>query len=153
MRIFKKTITRNSKETQKIAYGLAKKIAISKINSFAKILVLTGNLGAGKTTFVQGFAQGLGVKQRIVSPTFLIFRSYKLSSEIYKKLYHVDAYRIKKNRELLDLGFKEILSESRNIVLIEWGDKIKKILPPKTIWIKFEHGKDENERTMLSYKL
>ena len=90
----------------------------------ALIFALTGELGSGKTTFVQGFLRGLGVRKKITSPTFVITKSYKLKAKSYQTVYHIDCYRIKRPSELLKLGIKEILNDSRNIVLIEWAEKI-----------------------------
>ena len=134
-------------ETRKIAAVLAKEIMQKppKINS-ALVLALSGDLGAGKTTFTQSFIKNFGVKKRITSPTFLLFRPYKIKNKNYKLIYHIDCYRIQKPKDLLDLGLKEILSNRRYIVLIEWPEKIRKFLPKNVIWIKFQHGKKENER-------
>jgi len=112
----------------------------------ALVFALTGDLGSGKTTFVQGFLRGLGVKKRTTSPTFIIFRRFALSHLLFANLYHADAYRLKKAKDLSALGFKGILDDPKNIVLIEWAEKIKKILPKNTIWIKFSHGKGELDR-------
>lgn len=140
-------LSRARPETRKIAAVLAKEILNKplKINS-ALILALSGDLGAGKTTFTQSFIKNCGIKKRITSPTFLLIRSYKLKAENYQLIYHIDAYRIKKSKELLSLGIKEILNNNKNIILIEWPEKIRKFLPRQTIWIKFKHGKKENER-------
>jgi len=98
-------------------------------------------LGSGKTTFVQGFLRGLGIKKKITSPTFVIAKNYK-------QAYHIDCYRIKKADELLKLGLREVLENPQNIVLIEWAEKIKKILPKNFVWLKFEHGPKENIRVI-----
>jgi tRNA threonylcarbamoyladenosine biosynthesis protein TsaE len=135
--------------TQKIAALLALEIKKTKNQPGSAFVVgLYGGLGAGKTTFIQGFARGLGMKRNLPSPTFLIVRNYKLKAANYKFLYHVDAYRLEHPKELRALGFGEILKEPKNMVIIEWADKIKRLLPEKMIWIGFEHGKDENKRVM-----
>ena len=138
----KKIISKNNKDTQRLAAQLAKKILRSNV------LALTGDLGAGKTTFVQGFLRALGIKGRIMSPTFLIFKPYEIKSKVYKKAYHVDCYRLHKPSDITKLGFKKILKNPENIVLIEWAEKIKKILPKNIVWINFFHGKKENERVI-----
>ena len=125
--------------TRKIAQQLAQK-------SKGRIFALVGDLGAGKTTFVQAFLKALGVKGRVMSPTFVIMRSYKLKDG--RKAYHLDGYRIKKDKEFIDLGFKELIKDSNNIILIEWADRVKKLLPPGTIWLKFEHSKNSRERVI-----
>src|SRR3989344_3358193 len=134
--------------TKKLAAKLAKMILWTKPNKHAKVLALTGNLGAGKTTFIQGFIKALGIRTRVTSPTFLIFRSYPLTKNLggSRSVIHADLYRIQKFDELKTLGFKKILDNQKNIVLIEWAEKIKKHLPKKTLWIKLGYGLKENER-------
>jgi len=112
------------------------------------VFALKGNLGAGKTTFVQGFFRGLGLK-RAASPTFIIMRRYSLKRGIFKNVYHMDAYRLKKTKELKVLEFGEILADPQNIVLIEWPERIKNILPKNVKWIIFKHGKKEDERIII----
>ncbi len=137
-------------ETKKFAERFAKKILKTKKGRRgALVLALYGELGSGKTTFVQGFFRGVGIKRRAMSPTFIIFRRIPLRRENFTNLYHVDAYRIKKPREILELGFKEILSDPKNIVLIEWADKIKKILPKTVIPLRFSYGPGALERMIL----
>lgn len=149
-----KYLSSSALTTKRLAAFLAQEILKSEpYFKNALIIGLSGSLGSGKTTFIQGFARGLGVKQRLPSPTFLIVRNYKLSAsrrtKNYKLLYHVDCYRLEKPKELTALGFKEIAKNRHNIVLIEWADKIKKILPKDKIWLKFGYGKKENQRIII----
>jgi len=141
----KKTFFTNSPgETKKLGKFLAQKIirrnSCSKSQKSAKILGLEGDLGGGKTTFLQGFAKGLGIKQKILSPTFIIMRRSRIQSPTskYQNFYHIDCYRIKKPEEILDLRFKEIISNPNNIIAIEWIDKIKRIIPKKITWLTFK---------------
>jgi len=131
--------------TQKIAARLARKIIKTKLKN-ALIIGLTGELGAGKTNFIQGFAKELKIRERLTSPTFVISRNYNIKTKHYKKLFHVDAYRLKNIKETKILNFEPVIENPKNIILIEWAERIKKILPKETIWINFEHGKKENER-------
>jgi len=135
-------VTKNFKETKKVGEFLAREIIKSKK---ALIIGLEGELGSGKTTFIQGMAKGLRIKERITSPTFVIFKKFKLGLVPHLKyFYHIDCYRVQ-SKDLLDLGFKEIISQP-NLVVIEWAEKIKKILPKDTFWIKFEYlDKDKRE--------
>lgn len=136
-------ITKNSKETQKLGETFAKKILLSQASQkTAIVLGLAGNLGGGKTTFLQGFAKGLNINDKILSPTFIIYRKFQIPK--FKYFYHFDCYRINKPEEILELGFEEIISNPKNIVAIEWPEKIKKFLPAKTISINF---KFINEKT------
>jgi len=137
-------ITQNPEETRKVGCFLAEEV-IRELKRFSKkkawVIGLKGDLGGGKTTFVQGFARGCGVKEKITSPTFVVFKRYSLSVSGLKNqrayFYHIDCYRIKDSQELLELGIDEILLTPFNIVLIEWAERIKKILPSDTIWISF----------------
>jgi len=117
-------------------YNYAKDFA-SGIKSGA-VISLTGPLGSGKTVFVQGLAQGLGIKAKIKSPTYILMQNHG-------RFYHVDAYRLENSQALLNLGFKEILADKNNLIIIEWGDKIRDILPKDTININLEHI-DQNKR-------
>lgn len=112
----------------------------------ALIFALMGDLGTGKTTFAQGFLKGLGVRGRVNSPTFVLMKRFAIRDKRFANVYHIDAYRLEKPKELLDLGLREILEDSRNIVLIEWAEKLKRYLPKGTVWVKFSHKKTEKER-------
>jgi len=134
-------ITNSPSQTKKFGEVLAKKILKTKSKKISQILGLEGDLGGGKTTFLQGFAKGLGIKEKILSPTFVIIRKFKIP----KTFIHIDCYRIQKPKEILDLGFKEIVSDPKNIVAVEWADRIRKIMPKNTIWLRFEF-KDKKKR-------
>jgi len=120
----------------------------------AVVIALRGDLGAGKTTFTQGFFRGLGVQRNPVSPTFVIMRRYKVPSRMSNverhvtDVYHFDAYRLKKAEDVAVLEFGSILSNPRNIIIVEWPERIRKVLPKQTIWLEFRYGKKENERTI-----
>ena len=133
--------------TQKIAAGLARKIAGSRLQKQAMAIALEGELGAGKTTFVKAFAKALGVRKKLTSPTFVLMRAYHLSPKTYNQLVHIDCYRLKNYKDLLPLGVKEILAAPENIVLIEWAERVKPILPKKCIWVHMDHI-SQNERTI-----
>ena len=134
-----KYLTNSPSETKKIGKILAQKIIERKWGKTALAIALQGGLGGGKTTFLQGFARGLGIKQKITSPTFVIIRKYKIQNTRHKiqNFYHLDCYRLGKPKEILDLRFKEVISNPENIVAIEWADRIRKIVPDDAIWIKF----------------
>lgn len=116
-------------------------------NDSAVVLALSGDLGSGKTTFVQGFAKGLGVSSRIISPTFILLRQYDLSNSKKGKFFHIDLYRLDKNvgDELSNLGFREMVSDPSNIVAVEWAEKAKSVMPRNTYWLGLE-GRDDNTR-------
>ena len=138
MQVDKKFTTTSYKQTQKLGEKLAKEILNMPKQKMAVVLGLSGNLGGGKTTFLQGFAKGLGVKEKILSPTFVIMKKFK-------NFYHFDCYRFNKPEEILELGFKDIISNPENIVAIEWPEKVKKVLPKNTIKINFKFI-DKNKR-------
>lgn len=140
--------TNSENETLQIAHVFGETLKGSKLKE-PVVVGLVGDLGAGKTTFIKGVAKGLGIKKNITSPTFLLWRKYQLSNaKNHKHLVHVDLYRIQKPKELGPIKIKELIKDPQNIVLIEWADKIKKLIPKKMIWMRFDHGKKENERVI-----
>ena len=136
-------ITKSARETQK----LGKKLAASLKNK--EVIALYGELGSGKTTFVQGLAQGLGIKGRIISPTFVFIRSYTLYPKPFT-LHHVDLYRIDKIEDTRGLGLEELMREKEAIVVIEWAEKIKSILPKKRIDVYFEYVSENQRKINIS---
>lgn len=132
-------LTQSANETKETAALLAKKIKKQPLQKQALVVALKGDLGSGKTTFIQGLAQELGVKENILSPTFVIQKDFPLSLSNFKNLYHIDAYRLKNPQEILDLGFLDLIKNPANLIIIEWADKIKKILPRNLLWIRFEN--------------
>lgn len=145
----KKYTTTNYKQTQKLGETLAKEILELPTNKTAIVLALKGNLGGGKTTFLQGFAKGLGIKEKILSPTFVIMKKFKIKKN--SNFYHFDCYRFNKPEDILELGFKEIISNPENIVAIEWPGKVRKVLPKKVIKISFKFI-DKNKRE-ITFKI
>ena len=128
-------LSKSSSETKKLG------MTLGGILIPGDVLALIGDLGSGKTTFVQGIAQALSINIPVNSPSFLIMKEYKGK---YNML-HVDVYRLKvPELELESIGFEEYLN-SDFIIVIEWADKIKKILPKEYMEINFEHI-DLNER-------
>jgi len=141
-------LTENYAETQEIGEGLAEEI---KEQKKAIVFGLKGDLGAGKTTFLQGFARGLGIKEKVISPTFVIMNRFDIKKGKFKNFYHLDCYRIEKVNEMENLGFEEIIANPKNIVCIEWPEKIKKILPKDLILIKFKITKENNREITINY--
>lgn len=111
----------------------------------ATVIGLYGELGSGKTTFMKYLAEYFGVKETIKSPTFVIMKSFKLAPCNFQTLIHIDAYRIEKVEEMLNLGWREIISDPANLICVEWPEKIAQIMPDH-IMLKFEHGDKENKR-------
>ena len=129
-----KAITRSVEETRALAETLGQELRPGDL------VVLAGELGAGKTAFAQGVARGLGVTEPVVSPTFMIVRQY----EGRVPLAHVDVYRLDRLQELHDLGFDELLDD--RVTLVEWGDAAGPLLPPDRLEVRLEMaGEDERE--------
>ena|SRR3989344_6386201 len=138
-----KITTKNAAETKKFAKDLAKDFLEGGI------IALSGELGAGKTTFAQGFAKGLGVEAKIISPTFLIIRQYPIPVR-GNFFYHIDLYRLE-NIDLKNSGLEEILSNPSNVVLIEWAEKISNNLPKETKKIELKKLEDIHEIKLLNF--
>jgi tRNA threonylcarbamoyladenosine biosynthesis protein TsaE len=107
-------------------------------------------LGSGKTTFVQGLAKGLGIKDKILSPTFVLMKNYKIPST-NKQFYHIDCYRIKQAQDLSALGLEKLFLNPQNIIAIEWAERIKKILPEDTIVLNFKFKNQEQREIRAEY--
>lgn len=129
--------TGSSADTQRLGEDIARKF------KGGGILALYGDLGSGKTTFVQGLAKGLGINQKIISPTFIIARKYELGENNF---YHIDLYRIEKIIDVESIGLSEILNDRSNVVAIEWPEKIEKLLPKNTLNINFKYLKGDQRR-------
>ena len=135
-------ITKSEKET----HAFAKKIT-AKLKG-GEIIGLIGELGAGKTIFTKGIAQGLGLKNTVNSPTFVLMKIYNVPNhKTINKLCHIDAYRINSPADLISIGIKEYFSRSDTISVIEWADKIKKILPQNAQFITIKEA-GNNIRTI-----
>ncbi|SRR5258708_5735544 len=140
----KKIITTSFEETQQLGFDFAKML------KGGAVLALYGDLGSGKTTFMQGLARGLGITRNIISPTFLIMRSYEITKKGLKHLYHLDLYRVEEASKAMDLGINELMGEPKNIVAIEWPDKIENLLPEKRINIYFAYLGDDKRQIQIS---
>jgi len=128
-------ITESAQETQKLGEKIARTVTAKPTT--ATSIGLLGDLGSGKTTLVQGFARGLGITQRILSPTFIVVRRYPVKHPIFNWFYHIDLYRIKSANDSESLGLAEIFANPKNIVVIEWPKRLEKQLPRKRTDISF----------------
>lgn len=137
-------------EFQKTAGDFA--LGLKPLPNRATVVGLYGDLGAGKTAFVQAAAKALGVKETVNSPTFLIFKKYQLlvTSSRYSFLVHIDAYRLKSSSELAKLRFDELLADPKNLILIEWADKVADILPKDHIQLHFVFIDDQTRKISFS---
>jgi tRNA threonylcarbamoyladenosine biosynthesis protein TsaE len=131
-----KILSKSLEETEEAAKVFLEKLLPQKDK--ATIVALSGDLGSGKTTFVQAVARLLDVKGNITSPTFVLIKFYELTANSYKLLVHVDAYRLKSGEEIRKLGWGEIISEPKNLVFIEWPENIASAVPKDAIEINFK---------------
>ncbi len=123
-------------ETMKIAEEIGKDAQKNQI------YCLSGELGAGKTAFTQGFAKGLGISTPITSPTFTIINEY-LEGRL--PLYHFDTYRISSPEEMEDCGYEEYFYSGDGVCVIEWAELISDIIPPDAVWIRIEKVMEQGE--------
>lgn len=138
-------ISRSIQETSKIAEEFLNTL---KQGNKATVVALQGDLGAGKTAFAQEIGKILEVEENMHSPTFVIEKIYKINFKNFKKLVHVDAYRLEKESELLHLGWEELIREPENLVLIEWPENVPGIIPKNARRVSFKFI-DENTREIF----
>jgi tRNA threonylcarbamoyladenosine biosynthesis protein TsaE len=136
-------ITKTLDETKELATKVAKNTAIGTV------IALIGDLGTGKTTFAQGFAKAMGIKEAVGSPTFKLVSEYE---GLEHWLYHIDCYRLKNTQQFMNIGGEEYLDPIKGITLIEWADIIEEILPNETIMINFKRisGKFNHREISIS---
>lgn len=126
----------NEKETEAIGRELADRLTPGVVVAF------TGDLGAGKTAFVRGIAEGLGVRSRVTSPTFAIVNEYEGGR---LPLFHFDMYRLSSADDLFDIGWEDFQRRA-GVCVVEWSERIKEALPEDSIFIDIKRGKGEEER-------
>lgn len=133
-------ITKSADETT----ALGKKIA--KLFKAGTVVALSGNLGSGKTTFLKGFTSGLGLKNAdaVTSPTFSLMHVYDSNPRVY----HFDLYRLESEKEVLNIGFEEFVSDPEAITCVEWFEKAPGLMPPAVVKINFS-VEGENERKII----
>lgn len=137
--------TRTASETKRLGQKLSPRL------KGGEVIYLIGALGSGKTTFVQGLASALGVKQIITSPTFVLMKVYALKHKAIRQLVHVDCYRLPAGRygvprqAISEIGLTDYLQAPKTVVVIEWADKLKLKLKPALI-INFKAGTARNSR-------
>ena len=140
-------ISNSLEETKEFAKEFLEKIEPS--SNKATVIGLKGNLGSGKTTFTQFVAEILGVLDVVNSPTFVIQKIYKIDFKGFENLIHIDAYRLDKGEELLKIGWEDVYNNPKNLILIEWPERVKEILSKEAKFIEFEFV-DENAREIVS---
>lgn len=149
----KKFITTSKEETWDVAKDLLEKDLVGNV------IFLKGELGTGKTTFAQGILTALGAQGPFTSPTFVIMKVYRFSSEKFKvksskfrNIYHFDCYRVGPE-DILEIGWEEIIANPKNLVLVEWPERIKKIWPKKFIQIDIQIHENNTRKLKIFKKL
>ena len=153
-----KKVSKNIKDTEKIAQDFLSNLMSKAAFDIAVVVGLSGDLGTGKTTFTQFIAKNLGIKTKIKSPTFVIIKRYKISpvgcwtpdGASFKNFFHIDAYRLKNEKELLYLGWKEIVSNKDNLIFIEWPENVAKIIPKKYHKVSIKHTREGHRKFKFS---
>ena len=138
-------VVQNVEETQTLAREFATRVLALPVKSHALVIGLEGELGAGKTTFIQALAESLGIKESITSPTFVILKTYEIPEGPYQFFTHIDTYRLRNAKELTALGFEAITKDAKTIVFLEWPDRVSELLPKDRITIHIDHL-DANQR-------
>lgn len=142
-----KFVSKSLEETKQVASQMATEL---KPGDKATILALEGELGAGKTAFSQALGEVVGVTENMHSPTFVIEKIYEIKFNGFTKLIHIDAYRLEKDSEIIHLGWNEIIKEPDNLILIEWPENVKGVIPE---WAKKINFKFVDETTReISYE-
>ena len=136
-----KIISLNYTETEEVGFKLAQTLELGSV------VLLFGNLGAGKTVFSRGFARGLGITEPVSSPTYTIVQEYNIPDG--GRLYHLDLYRISGVESALAFGVDEFLDDDRAINLIEWPMRIDGILPDNCIKVTLTHLDDEKREIVI----
>ncbi|MDO8572771.1 MAG: tRNA (adenosine(37)-N6)-threonylcarbamoyltransferase complex ATPase subunit type 1 TsaE [bacterium] len=130
--------SKDIKDTEKFAAQFIREISKQKKQLGATVVGLSGELGSGKTAFVKGVAQALGVKNTVTSPTFVLEKIYTLPpGKEFSKLVHIDAYRLEDKKELNALNWDEVIEDSKILILIEWPECVKGALPKDAMRIEF----------------
>lgn len=130
--------TQKSADFARVAVALAQVVDDFSSDS-ATVVALTGDLGAGKTTLVQYLARMYEIEEVIQSPTYVVMKRYELRDMRYVNFIHIDAYRIEKEEEMQVLGLHRLISDPKNLILIEWPERIAGLLPEKRINVSIDH--------------
>ncbi|SRR5258708_28320166 len=126
------TTSRSLAETKAFAQELLERLAVGA-SAHASVLALYGDLGAGKTALTKEIALLLGVRDTVNSPTFVLEKIYRTMHPHFKKLVHIDAYRLERPEELNQLGWSELIADTDSLIVVEWADKVEEFLPEGTL--------------------
>lgn len=131
-----KYLSHSLAETEKIAQSFLE-TEIKKPRERALVVALSGDLGSGKTTFMQAVCKALSVKETVTSPTFVIEKFYKINYRDFTQLIHVDAYRLDGGKDLFLLAWERLVADPHNLICIEWPEKVADILPGDELKVGF----------------
>lgn len=137
--------SKGPEETEAFARSVAREVLTKGPRNEAVLVLLQGDLGAGKTAFAKGFAKELGVEESVTSPTFVIEKVYTLTKQAFARLVHIDAYRLDANDTLHAIDFESRLKDPTNIILLEWPDQVAYVFPDSALRLRFSHV-SETER-------
>ena len=143
-----KYLSHSLEETNQISLDFLAKISQIK-NEQALVVALFGDLGSGKTTFTKGFAEFVGIKKTITSPTFVISKEYPVASSSIKKLVHVDCYRLSSEEDAENTGLTDYLNGGDAILILEWPENIESILPKNVKKIYFEYIDEKTRKITI----
>ncbi len=140
--------TKSPGQTKKAAAAIIRELL--SLGRRPLVLALSGELGSGKTTFIQGLASSLGIRAKVQSPTFVLTKWYRLGrrAKPFRHFVHVDAYRLETPAEARRLGLKDMCKDREAIVVIEWAERIRSLIPRDALRLRFTHGERRNERTI-----
>lgn len=134
-----RVICQNESELRSVAEALLREVIMPKAGGVC-VIGLEGDLGAGKTSFTKHLCELLSIQEIVTSPTFVIQKSYDISAlDGFKKLVHIDVYRLDRGEELLTIGWNELLKESGVIVCVEWPKHVESVLPTDTHRVQFTY--------------
>ncbi len=145
-----KLVSRSAAETKVFARRTIHKL--TRAGHRPLVIALSGELGSGKTTFIQGLAAALGIRAKLQSPTFVLMKRYRLpragQGRPYRHLVHADAYRLNSSVDARRAGLSAAFGDADDIVVIEWAERIRKLVPKRAVWIRFTHGRRFSERVI-----
>ncbi|MGQ9699658.1 MAG: tRNA (adenosine(37)-N6)-threonylcarbamoyltransferase complex ATPase subunit type 1 TsaE [Candidatus Bipolaricaulaceae bacterium] len=132
-------ITESPEETMDVAMDLGRRL------KEGDVVALVGELGTGKTTFVKGLARGFWIPEEVLSPSFLLARTYRGK----RVLHHLDLYRIRSEEELLEVGLTDLLPPEEGVTVVEWADRFPRLIPPSAMWVILEHLGEKKRRITI----
>lgn len=141
----KAALSRSLEETHSFAKGLLERLEKSPREG-AGVLALYGDLGAGKTALTKELAKLLGIKEVVNSPTFILEKIYRTEHSAFKHLIHIDAYRLEEPKELEHLGWKELVADKNNLIVVEWSEQVESLIPEYALRIRAEFVDESTRR-------